>query len=213
MDPANLDVATRIDDGDNADAIHELIGRLFMSMLAQLERKKLLSKDSPIISLGLVMALFMKFARGARDYGLLGDSEEEPLGQAKDKKKWQPHYFDNYILAYARKYDIKLVGPYNIDEIIADADPDVDLPVEMSSNSKADPFGFARCLADYIVEFGGSTAFLAGNKSSRTPIGGDNLDITAWSSAKRKSKAFDKKDPLGKKEIDALKKGLVLSIG
>jgi hypothetical protein len=193
--------------------MYELIGRLFMSMLAKLERQKLLSQDSSIINLGLVMALFMDFARGARAYGLLEESEEEPLGQAKDQKKWQPHYFDNYILAYARKYDIKLVGPHNIDEIIADADPDVDLPVEVASNSKADPFGFARCLTDYKIEFGGSRAFLAGNKSSRTPIGGDNLDITAWSSAKRKSKAFDKKDPLGKKEIDALKEGLVLSIG
>lgn len=203
----------RIDDGDSVDATYELIGRLFMSMLAQLERKKLLSKDSEIMNLGLIMALFMDFARGARDYGLLEASKKELLGHAKNKKKWEPQSFDNQILAYARKHDIDLVGPYDIDEIIADADAEVDLPVEVSSTSKADPFGFARSLEYYKIEHGGVTSFLAGNKSSLTPIGGDNLDITAWSSAKRKGKAFDKKDALGKAEIDALGKGLVLPVG
>jgi hypothetical protein len=156
----------------------------------------------------------MDFARGARDYGLLEDDKKEVLGQAKDRRKWQPHFFDRYILAYARKYDIKLVGPHNIDETVsvADVDADVDLPVGVSSNSKADPFRFKSRLEDYKFEYGGGTAFLAGNKFPLTPIGGDNLDITAWPSAKRKSKAFNKEDPLGKEERAGLRKGLVLSI-
>ncbi|KAK4119562.1 hypothetical protein N657DRAFT_581472 [Parathielavia appendiculata] len=203
---------TRIDDSDTVDDTYQLIGRLFMSMLAQLEGKKLLTKDSEIINLGLVMALFMDFARGARDYGLLEDSNEESLGPAKDKKKWEPHAFDNQILTYARKYDISLVGPHDIKKTIDAADGDVDLPAEKSVTGKADPFGFTKSLKKYKSDRGGITAFLAGNKSSKTPIGGDHLDITTWSSAKRKSKAFDKKDPLGKKEIDALKEGLVLSV-
>lgn len=36
-----------------------LMGRLFLSMLARLEREKLLSKDSDILNLGLIMALFI----------------------------------------------------------------------------------------------------------------------------------------------------------
>ncbi|KAK4098436.1 hypothetical protein N658DRAFT_488487 [Parathielavia hyrcaniae] len=204
---------TQIDDGDTCDDTHQLIGRLFMSMLAQLEGKKLLSKDSEIVNLGLVMALFMDLARSVRDYGLLEESNEESLGPAKEKKHWEPHAFDGQILAYARKYDIDLVGPHNIDETVAAADGDADLPAEGSVGGKADPYGFAKALKKYKTQRGGICAFLTGTKSSKTPIGGDNLDITTWTSAKRKSKAFDKRDPLGKKEIDALKEGLVLSIG
>lgn len=50
-------------------------------------------------------------------------------------------------------------------------------------------------------------------KTPRTPIGGDTLDITTWTSEERKRKSFDKKDPLGKAEIDAIKNGLVMSLG
>ncbi|SPQ26482.1 695b8046-1e8c-4982-a7a8-4e2cd759b51b [Thermothielavioides terrestris] len=203
-----------IDDGDTVDATFELIGRLFMAMLAQLERQQLLSKDSEIKNLGLVMALFMAWARGARQYGLLEDEKEESLGPAKNKKKWQPSFFDNQILAYARKYEIDLVGPHDIDETVAEARGDVALPdPESSSTAKADPFGFAKALKKYKVEAGGISAFLSQNYSSNSPIGGDNLDITTWSSAARKSKCFDKKDPLSKAEIDALKQGMVLTLG
>lgn len=44
------------------------------------------------------------------------------------------------------------------------------------------------------------------------PIGGDQYDITTWSSAERKKHSFDKKDPLDKKMIKALKQGLVMQL-
>ena len=183
-------------------------------MLARLEREKLLSKDSEIPNLGLIMALFMVFGHGGRDSGLMEESKREALGPAKDKKKWEPHAFDSHILAYARKYDIDLVGPHRINKAVADADGDVDLPVlESNSTAKSDPFGFAKALKKYKSDHGGITAFLAQTQNSTAPIGGDNLDITTWTSAKRKSKAFNKKDPLGKKELDALKQGMVLTLG
>ncbi|KAJ4294715.1 hypothetical protein N0V88_004949 [Collariella sp. IMI 366227] len=49
--------------------------------------------------------------------------------------------FDDHVLAYARKYDIKLVGPKDLDDIIANADEDVDLPVSDPTAKKLDPFG------------------------------------------------------------------------
>ncbi|KAG7286693.1 hypothetical protein NEMBOFW57_009004 [Staphylotrichum longicolle] len=206
-------IVTQIDDGEGVDAIYQLIGRLFMSILAQLEQEKLLAKDSEIKSLGLIMALFMDFAVNSRDYGLLEDSKTESLGPAKDKKKWDPHAFENQILAYARKYDIELVGPSSALDTIDEADADVDLPVPESNTGKADPFGFAMALKKYIKDYGGATAFMAQNNKPLTPIGGDSLDITTWTSAKRKSKAFDKKDPLGKAELKALKEGMVMQLG
>lgn len=187
-----------------------------MCMLAQFERVGILpdqSKHSAFPNLGLVMALFMDFAHSARDYGLLESDKKVWLGPMKDKKKWQPHYYDRHILAYARKYDIALAGPRNINITITDAKADVELPTPESNNTdKADPFGFVKTLKKYKEEYSGITSFFTG-KPSPTGIGGDSLDITSWTSAKRKSKAFDKKDPLSAGHRAALKKGEVLSIG
>ncbi|KAL2022227.1 hypothetical protein VTK56DRAFT_5837 [Thermocarpiscus australiensis] len=214
--------ATQIDDGSYVDATYEVIGRLFMTMLAILEREKLLGKDSEIKNLGLIMALFMDIAADARRYGLLEVDEKEPLGPAEDNKEWIPHAFDNQILAYARKYGIDLVGPSHIAEIIAEAKGDGTLPVPDSEPNStrtgnpygADPFNFYDAMQTYKLEFGGVTAMLAGtSKKTNSIIGGDNLDITSWSSAERKRKSYDGKDPLRKKEIDALKQGLVLTMG
>jgi hypothetical protein len=181
-------------------------------MLARLEREKLLSGDSEIKNLGLIMAAFMDFAHDCRDYGLLEESKTEALGPAKDKKKWEPHAFDNQILAYARKYGIELVGPDNIERIIGDANANVDLPAPQSNTGKADPFGFSKSLKKYKIEEGGGTAFIIGNDNIMTPIGGDSLDITTWTSAKRKSKAFDKKDPISKELMKGIKnEGLVVN--
>ncbi|KAH6613668.1 hypothetical protein B0J18DRAFT_473406 [Chaetomium sp. MPI-SDFR-AT-0129] len=203
----------RVDGADLIDATYQLIGRLFMSMLALLERKKLLSKDSEIKNLDVVMAIFLEVAQGARCYGFLEDSATEALGPAKDKKTWQPDYFDNNIVAYARKYDIELTGIHGLEKLIEDADEDVDLPVPASNaDDKADPFGFVKGLKAYKKEHGGITAFLAQTKKPNSVIGGDHLDISSWTSAKRKSKAFNKKDPLGKEELAALKEGAVLSL-
>lgn len=203
-----------IDGADLVGATYELVGRLFMSMLALLERKNLLSKVSEIKNLDVMMAIFLDIAHGARCYGFLEDSATESLGPAKDKKEWQPEFFDNHILAYARKYDIDLIGIDGIDKLIEDTDADVDLPVPASNaDDKADPFGFVKGLKGYKKEHGGVTAFLAQSKKSNSVIGGDHLDITSWTSAKRKSKAFNKKDPLGKEELAALKNGAVMSLG
>lgn len=206
-----------IDDGETVETTFQLVGRMFLCLLDELERANLLGKSSEIQNLGLIMSLFMAVANDHRDSGLLEESKKEPIGPAKHKKSWRPHTFDNHILAYARKYDIDLAGRNDTERIISEADGAVDLPVVESKAGKADPFKFTRELSTYKTKCGGFGAFMtsrmSGRKSCHQGIGGDNLDITTWSSAARKKMAFNKRDPLGKKEIDAIKQGMVLQLG
>ncbi|KAK5662239.1 hypothetical protein OQA88_8144 [Cercophora sp. LCS_1] len=202
---------TMADDGDLVDATVQLIGRLFLSMLAQLERDNLLAKDSEIQNLDVVMALFIKITEGFGESGLLEESKAESIGPAKDKRKWFPHQYPNQILAYAQKYDIKLVGPSDLEDVAAKFDADAPLPKPESNTGKADPFNFAKALKAYKTRHGGVMAFLSKrSKAGTTPIGGDALDLTSWTSKERAAYAFNKKDPLGKKELDALKRGDVM---
>ena len=201
-------------DGDTVTETYLILGRLFLSLLALLERLDLLEKDSPIENLGLIMALFVAFGHSAKRFGELRGSNRQSLGPGKDKKKWWPHKFENQIIAYASKYDITLVGPHNIDEIIKKTTSGADLPLPVPINApKVDPFGFAKNLKRYKEEQGGLTAWMAMCSNDRTPIGGDSLDITTWTSKKRKEKSFDDKDPLTKEHLDALKRGLVMTRG
>ncbi|KXX80644.1 hypothetical protein MMYC01_203400 [Madurella mycetomatis] len=196
---------THIDDGETVETTFQLVGRMFLAILAKLERANLLGRNSEIQNLGLIMSLFMAVANDHRPYGLLEKSRKELIGPAKDKKWWQPHAFDNHILAYARKYDIDLAGRDDTERIIAEANDAVELPTVESKAGKADPFKFARELDAYKMKCGGISAFMtsrmSGRKSCHQGIGGDNLDITTWSSAARKKMAFDERDPLGKRKL------------
>ena len=147
-------------------------------------------------------------------------SNKQALGPAKNKKKWRSHAFDDQIKAYAQEYDIKLVGPYNIKDLMDKADGTVDLPLPASNTAKADPFAFTKNLKRHKEEQGGLSEWMALSSGyhkpvdgDNTPIGGDNLDITTWSSEKRKEKSFDDKDPLSQEMIDALAEGLVMARG
>jgi len=204
----------RIDDGECANETYHLVGRLFMDMLATLEREKILTKDSEVLNLGHIMTLFMAMPAEMNPYGILDDSKQESLGPAKDKKKWHPHSFDSQILAYARKYDIKLYGSKDLDDLISEVEGEGegDLPKpESNSSAKADVFEFAKKFKSYKSRYATTHDHGPGRKGKAT-IGGDKLDITSWSSAQRKAHAFNHKDPLGKKEIDSIKQGLVFQV-
>ncbi|OIW26346.1 hypothetical protein CONLIGDRAFT_469830 [Coniochaeta ligniaria NRRL 30616] len=182
---------TMIDDGSKLDATVQLAARVFLSMLASLESKKLLSDTSEVKDLGLVMALYMQMAKQYRtDFSLLEGDD-------------QICHFDNYILTYANKFGIPLVGPADIDDIAAGCDGTVKLPAVTAA--KPDPWGSAAAIKKHEKEHGTSAG-----KGKKASIGGDKHDITAFSSAERKAQSFDKKDILGKEGIEALKKGLVL---
>ncbi|KAL2195168.1 hypothetical protein P885DRAFT_41421 [Corynascus similis CBS 632.67] len=210
---------TQISDHYVADATLALVGRLFMSMLALLDANNLLSKDSEIENLGLIMGLFMCFASTCRDYNIFKKEEKEFLGPPKDRKRWAPDYFDDQILAYSRRRGIALAGPRKLPKIIAGAaaNVDVELPVPPGPLGPArwGPFGFAKALRKYKEEFYGITAYFGSfgggrAKETRSAIGGDHLDLTTWTSAERASKTFDGKDPIGRKEMNALKEGRVV---
>jgi hypothetical protein len=194
-------------------ATNSLIVRMFLSMLAKLESRDLLKPDSEVKDLGVVMALYIKLFSEYSD-GFLGDdfdiseddlSEDEPPKKKRSKKAFSIdlNSFDAYLLAYARKHNVELRGPSNINSLVNDLE-DIDLPA-----AKGDPWGWAAALKDYKLKNGvPSYAF----RGQYRKIGGDALDITTWSSAERKKHSFDKKDPLGKKEIEALKEGLIMSL-
>ncbi|KAH6842378.1 hypothetical protein B0I37DRAFT_196341 [Chaetomium sp. MPI-CAGE-AT-0009] len=163
---------TRVD-GNTVTETYLIIGRLFLNMLAQLERYDLLKDNGEIKNLGLVMALFMDFAHSAKQYGELLDSNKQSLGPAKDKRKWYPHNFQDQILAYASKYHITLVGPDDIDAIIKKTRSGADLPLTTPPEAaKVDPFALAKNLKRYKEEQGGLTAWMALQSNGTTPIGG-----------------------------------------
>ncbi|KUI56209.1 hypothetical protein VP1G_03611 [Cytospora mali] len=187
----------QVEDDSRADAVSELIGRLFLTMLARLEREQLLEDQSPDIkNLGLIMTLFIKLASVMCESSLLQEDKQETVKPSKFK--FTPSDFDAYILAYANKFAITLQGLADLDELLAELDTYATLPP-----SGQDPWGWDAALKSYSKDY---------STRGKAIIGGDNLDITTWSSAERKQHSFTKKDPLTKKDLDALKSGGVLHI-
>lgn len=176
-----------------------MTGRLFLGMLSRLEAMDVLSEGSEVKNLGLIMTLYIKLASDMRGMSLLEDDEEEKL--KKPSFKWVPSRYDDYIHAYANKYGIRLHGVDDVEELTADLQ-DVSLP------AKGDH------LWDWPAKFKAykKEGLLMNYGGRRPKFGGDNLDVTSWTSAARAEYNFGHKDPLGKKERDALKDGMVMSV-
>ncbi|KAK1599435.1 uncharacterized protein LY79DRAFT_575138 [Colletotrichum navitas] len=103
--------------------------------------------------------------------------------------------FDNYVAAYAKKHGITLRDVPGLKNLLADVDDSVKLPKETHGD---DLWGWEMAFSEY--------------KKGRK-IGGDDLDITSWPSVERKRASFNNKDPLGKKEIEAIKNGMFMMPG
>ncbi|KAI1753656.1 hypothetical protein F4782DRAFT_64443 [Xylaria castorea] len=192
LHPASASL-TGIDDGDTVHETLHLVGRMFLAMLAQLDELGLVGDATAVKSLGCTMAMYMALASDMRKCNALEDyPRDKPKTAAK---KFQPDYFDDAVLAYANKRGVMLRGPEDIEEVIAEAIGDVNLPAKKAK----DPWGWKADFKKYTKSQGGK-------------IGGDHHDITTWSSAERKEASFDKKDPIRKKDIDALKQGLIMQI-
>lgn len=142
------------------------------------------------------MAGMLKVASAFRGFDLLQDETVHK----KSKKRPFPftaEKFDSYVAAYAKKHGITLKGVPGLKALVDDLEgEEEELP--NAEEHGEDPWGWADALASY--------------KKGRK-IGGDDLDITSWTPAKRKQHAFDQKDPLGKKETDAIKNGMVMMLG
>ncbi|KAH1981467.1 hypothetical protein KXW18_002458 [Aspergillus fumigatus] len=181
-----------IDDSSAVYATLVLAGRTFLAMLAQLEHLDLLKPDSEVKNLGFIMALYIKLAATEDILDLEDVTDEIKKNNGTDETfTFVRSNFPSHILAYAKKYNIiKLVGPTDIDEVVEDLEDG--------------------CATEEY--FDNYTGYYDGRKGWKTRPGGDALDITTWSSADRKKASFDGKDPLGKEERDAIKKGLVMSL-
>lgn len=175
---------------------------MFLAMLAKLECQNLLKPGTEAKNLGVVMAMYIKQADSFPSDDLRPDYEddEEPTKGSKKTVTFNPDHFDAHVLAYATKYNIKLLGPSDIDDLVGELE-EVDLPA-----AGEDPWDWAAEFQAYVRDVGMS------RRGKKPGIGGDSLDITTWNSAERKTQSFNKKDPLGKEEIDAIKNGMVLQM-
>ncbi|KAI1099710.1 hypothetical protein F4804DRAFT_321071 [Jackrogersella minutella] len=196
----NSGVMSMVDDGECFEFTIRLAGRMFLDMLAQLDNQDLVGDATDVKSIGTIMAMFLKIVPQMREVGIL-------RGKRGSKTKFQVDHFDDAILSYANQRGVTLQGPQDIDELTAKLNGDVKLP----NKGTKDPWGWKAELKKYENKYSGLTGMMAQKESAG--IGGDALDITTWTSAKRKAANFDHKDPLGKREMDAIKKGMVMQLG
>ncbi|KAI1474121.1 hypothetical protein F4774DRAFT_401622 [Daldinia eschscholtzii] len=189
-----------VDDGEFVEETMRLVGRMFLDMLAKLDDMGLVGDATDVKSLGTIMSIYLVIASEVREVGVLEGEDEDEDDDSVDRKVFRPSEFDEAILSYANRRGVTLQGPKNIDELTANLHGEVYLP---KKNAK-DPWGFTASLKSYEKQYA---------KGKRHTIGGDDLDITTWTSSQRKEASYDHKDPLSKREIDALKKGLVMQLG
>ncbi|KAE8364716.1 hypothetical protein BDV27DRAFT_111365 [Aspergillus caelatus] len=181
-----------VDDGDLADDTFCLFLAMFLTMLTKLESQGLLGPGSEIKNLGMVMALYLCTTSDIRAYGICEGNDD------KTNKIAAFYNSDEKILAYAKKYNIELRGPCNLDSYVKDLDQ-VELPP-----AKDDPWGWAAVLKQYEK--------LHGRERKKPKIGGIQYDITAMSSAERRESSYNGKDPLKKSEIDKIKQGMFFQL-
>ncbi|KAE8141085.1 hypothetical protein BDV38DRAFT_238650 [Aspergillus pseudotamarii] len=165
---------------------------MFLTMLAKLESQGLLGPDSEIKNLGMVMALYLCAPSDIRAYGICEGNDDKTNNVAAFYNS------DEKILAYAKKYNIELRGPCDLDSYVEALDQ-VELPP-----AKDDPWSWAAVLKQYEK--------LHGQERKKPKIGGIQYDITAMSSAERRKSSYNGKDPLKKSEIDKIKQGMIFQL-
>lgn len=169
---------------------------MVLMTISNLEHMGLLKSEPEIKSLGFIMALYIAKFDCWRQVLI-----DEPTG-----RKFNPDLFDAYLVAYAQKYNVPLKGPPDLDDIINSIDTE---KIKLPSCELKDPWGWTKALCEYRKSHGYNKYII---QMRSKMIGGDRYDITTWSPEERKEHSFTKKDPLAKKELDALKQGLVLEI-
>jgi hypothetical protein len=104
---------------------------------------------------------------------------------------------DEYILGYAERHSIKLPG-VPVGDVEGAAEK---LPIQTAE----DPWNTAKAFRAYEKMYG-----KADGPGFKPAMGGDKYDITTWTSAERRAASLNKRDPFSKREIEALKMGLML---
>lgn len=166
-----------------------LVGTMFLTMLATLERRDLLKPDSEVKSLSLVMALYIGIATSSYPVDVFED-------------------LDARVLAYANKHKIPVQDVPGLikclDTVQAKAE-EIKLPGFKAR--RYDPWQWRKSFEVYQ----GEVENLPFYAIKPNHMGRDGLDLTTWSSERRKKHSFDEKDPLGEEIIESLKKGLIVA--
>lgn len=176
--------------------IFNIIGRMFLAVLARLDRENLRHK---VPSLGPVMSMYIELADRLREIDVLEKDENIPGAFDYDVSR-----LASYVRAYSKEHRIALPSHENL-ESYREERAKVELPAPTLNEN--DPWGFFTAFTKYRIDHSHGMAY---HYCGFVGIGGDALDITTWDVKKRSAKSFRKKDPLGKKDFNAIKRGLVL---
>ncbi len=198
--------AAVVDDGEVLKASAAMVARMALAMLAALDRRHLLSKDSEVKNLGLVMALYLKLAFLLRQHSAFDpawwlQAQNTSLHGRKGKDfDFNPAKFASYLLTYATKYAIPLYGVQALDRYTSALDAYINMPRETSNT---DPWGWSDAFSEYLRL--GILPVCAIKTRPRSTIGGDVLDITTWTPEERKMYSARGKDPLGEEELRSIR--------
>ncbi|KAM0664944.1 hypothetical protein ACQRIU_006097 [Beauveria bassiana] len=209
------DAMMQMDAEDVVQESYSLIGRMFLDMLARLDiesrtvRNEGIRVSDVVLNLGTIMALYIKLAQEAREYSVLSEYEEDE--KLAGGVIYKPPLFDDYVLAYAKKFEVTLRGPKGLGKLL-DNCRQVDLP-EVTPESE-DPWNFFKTLHVYENQYYRMPPFGSFyDKTEYRGIGGDRYDISTWRPVERREANFDRKDPFTRTMINAVKQGRVMHLG
>ncbi|KAJ5654026.1 hypothetical protein N7490_001029 [Penicillium lividum] len=172
------------EDAENIDAVYCIISYMFMSMLFNLQQARVLGPDSEVLNLGMIMMVILRFVKFRWAERIENEGEE----------------LTPYVLTYATKYKVDLVPKDDLEDLMNKYEAkEVTLP-----KGSENPWSVDKLLKRYMES---ELPYQFGDDK----IGGDSLDVTAWTSAKRKKDSFDGKDPFAKADMDNVKKGAIIS--
>jgi hypothetical protein len=160
-------LATVIDDGRRVYETLQTVGLAILSTLNMLEQADLLTNDSVIPNIPLVLSLFL---------GILGNFVDA-MSLKGEYQDWP-----DAIMAYAKKHDIKIKGKHGVTgKHYRTNKLSTKMIVLVGKATSVDKWKFKRRYREFSAAYGN---------------GGVEFDITKMSKAERRAKAFDNKDPL-----------------
>lgn len=191
---------------DDSDSVAETVGQICRMVLAALSMlydkgndKGKFTDGAIVHNLGWMLSLYLRIAEEMRGSSVL----DRAATSIPKTFKFRAGNIDLYLQAFAKHLGVKVHGA-------ADAPEDGDERVKMPKLGGKDPWGWDKSFFTFKKDYSTPDFGLGGDKFPT--IGGDKLDISAWSSAERKKHSFNKKDPFPKDIAKKLKEGLCLTL-
>lgn len=157
---------------------------MFLTMLNQLEKERLLGPDSEVANIGMVMGLYIQFLYNMEhDHYLL-----EPKAGEDGSRTGGSSPLGDGILAYAKKHGVEIKGAEVLVDLISEM-AEVEVP------ERENPWGWGEKYKEYAKDLG---------------MAGDEWDITTWKPKERKEAAFDGKDPMTRQMIREIRNGAIM---